>query len=263
MTENNNILLIGAECSRVKGHCSGAFYSYSYDSATASWIVSQLVTPPSYGENQLFGNSIESLGNTWLFVGAPGLQGSNSTSIGALYIYKWAASSGKWEYLTALFPASQSIAIPMWNMIDKNNLGFGTSFSVLGQEDGFILVVGAKHELNGNGQVYVYHSTNGNLILEQVLTSPQDAMPTEGSNFGHSVVIVSYKNYILTFISAPNAWSGISAARTGAIYIFYRFSDNSSGVSPEWFFLQKLEPAIAPSSSLNPQFGSSLFRIDN
>ena len=197
---------------------TGAVYVFRFSSN--SWTQQAYIKASNSDESDEFGSSVNlsADGNTLavgvinessLITGVNGVPNNNSTSSGAVYLFRF--SSNSW---------TQQAFIKASNTGESDDFGQSVSLSA----DGNILAVGARSEdgsatgvggvddngRNGAGATYVFEFANG-AWAQQAYIKATD--PSGSAGFGVSVSISSNGNTL-----AVGAW-GVSS-NAGAVYLY-------------------------------------------
>lgn len=140
-------LLVGAAGEKKRG----CVYVFVYDRSPGSWRQTQKLTPDTTGESSWrmtgFGDAIAMDGNT-IVVGAPYESGLRK-STGAVYVYRYDDSSGKWEH---------SVKLKAPDAMPRDY--FGRSVAIEGET----VVIGAPGDSdNGrsSGSAYIFNLQGG------------------------------------------------------------------------------------------------------
>jgi len=153
---------------------AGAVYLFRYQStggASPSWVQETILKPSDIGAGDLFGISIDVVGDT-IVVGAAEKKVSGIAKRGAVYVFK---RTGQTWAVSAVLTA------PNGQMNDK----FGQSVSI--DRAGMMIAVGTNPDLSSNlGAVHVFDRSGSAWIHSGVLTPSR---PQVGEEFGRTLSV--------------------------------------------------------------------------
>ncbi len=202
--------------------------AYIYKKSAGQWVVEDKLLPSVQGTNYFFGIS-GSLGNGIAVVGASAEVVDGNSRGGAVYVFRYNSSTGKWV---------QS------DRLTASDVGFETSFGSSVSVDNERILVGALGRNSGgsgsnfwSGRAYVYdYNTQTATWSETRIYNPE---PTNDDYFGRSVAL----DGDTAIIGADHGVSHPSPA-PGQAYIFVKQGS-------EWVEQQELLPSTGLDNDAN------------
>ena len=147
----DNILAIASTSTNTIEECAYHIYKFVGN----DFILSQIISPPSPENTNLFGNKL-SLNEGKLVISDSGF----SDNEGRVYIYNYVL--GKFKLNQVLEPPDK----------ENKNISKGFGHHQVYIKDGF-LIVGARFYFNNEGRTYIYVYSNGKYKLLQTLKTPE------------------------------------------------------------------------------------------
>jgi hypothetical protein len=192
----------------------GAVWALSKNTFNGSWEQTAFQTD----EGDHFGWDVALRGDT-IVVGAPAYDGSDNydwidyfytwtSGRGAVFVMTRGGASGSWTRTATLLPS-----------VADDDAGFGASVAI--SDCGCFLAIGAWHDKDGRGSVFVYSKTS-NGVWEQTQKLAPSLTKTQSiffhGNYGHTVAISD----TLLAVKAPFDYSG---GLRGVVYLYKRGAD--------------------------------------
>ena len=197
-------IIVGAsqdeEDSTVFGDHEGSAYIFVLQEG--NWVEQGKLVPNDPHTNDFFGHSVDIDGNTAI-VGTYATYETNSTGLGAAYIFVWNSTTSTWTQQAKLTPS---------------DIGFRDYFGGTVSIHGDYALIGASnHSIagrDGQGAAYVFKRTGGAWAQQAILTAA-DGLADD--HFGTSVSLEG----TVAVIGAPYA-DNRPGDNSGAVYIFER-----------------------------------------